>query len=380
MTTRYQLRLRDTSGNLVAVFDDAGGFLSLNLTQRVNGIGLLTSTFRGTDERTDLFQPDCIIEVWRTNADYSVPWYREWAGFHRTPVVNVDVNGQVVFMSYASGFLSLLDRRIVAYKSGSDGASKSGVSETVMKAWVEENAGPSALASNGRLADGAFPGFTVQADSANGGIYAAARAFDNLLQVVGDIGVLAGIDFDVAYEPGPDFEFQTFYPQRGSDRRMLSIGPDGRNASGEFPVLFREDTYTMANPVLSAPRSQEVSKVYVLGRGEGANRSVVVRDNADALAVSPWNQIEVSRQGSQTDDDQLSDIGDQLLAGAAVVQKLNFDTVPQPTLFYGKHYFLGDLISSVFQGTLYHKKVEQITIDFDPTNAAENIKAEFGEI
>lgn len=161
----YQIRLKDHVGTMNA---ELTTWKSLEYTNRVNAPGDHVLSLHGNDGAITYFVVDAQIEVWRKSTLEGRTWYLDYEGFHRTQVEQTTERGEPIFTSYGRGYDDLLERRIVAYPAGSAQASKSGKGETVIKAYVSENAGPSAT-SPPRLANGVISGLTVEASSGAGG-------------------------------------------------------------------------------------------------------------------------------------------------------------------------------------------------------------------
>jgi hypothetical protein len=156
---QYQVRLLDTSGSQVAVFDNPN---SVYYFKRTNDFSYHTISIPLSDPRYKLFTTDAIVEVWRR-----IPggiWYVEYAGFHRTDQAQFTDPGSQNYTSYGRGYEDLLHRRSILYYSGTAGASKSGTVDDVAKAYVRENVGSLATVVNGRIQSGVISGFTVAAN------------------------------------------------------------------------------------------------------------------------------------------------------------------------------------------------------------------------
>lgn len=376
----YKVRLKNQAGALLAEFD---GWRSLSFSHIINSPGSCRLEIDATDSRAALFELDGQIEVWRRNQDVGLDWYIEWEGFHRTQNDLVQQNDNESFVSYALGYLTLLNRRHIMYSAGTVQTDKSGAGETVIKEFVDENAGPAALSANGRLGsvDANISGLTIEADLGNGSNWDGARAYKNLLTVAAEIAVETGVDIEVVAIGTATYEFRVFDGQR-ADRSITGLDTmTGLNAAGNPPVIFSLGFGNMALPLFSINRSTEANAVYVLGQGTEAARTVVLRQDLAAIANSPINRIEIIKNATQEDSTAgLDSVGDEALVENQKKETLRFNALQIEGTFYGKDYFWGDLITARYRTSEFNKKIIDVRIVVSNTQAGENITLEFADI
>jgi hypothetical protein len=357
VASRWQVRLKNTSGALVAILTNHIGF---NFQQRVNRTGSYAIRIPGElspgvpNPAIDLFDVDYQVEFWRSDQDAGIDWYREFAGFHRSPHYYTNEDGQVFWESLGRGYADLLNRRIVYAEAESDGASKEGAAETIAKAYVDENAGPAAGAR-------AFPGFTVEADSATGNTIAFACAYKNLLGVIQDIADIGGGDFAVVPGAAPaTFEFKWYDGQLGTDRSGTLVFSQGRG--------------NLKLPDLRSSRLDEVTHVLVGGSGQEEERITIWREDAGRGSASPWNRIEsFVDQRQESTASLLNAAGDAALELGRPKNTFQAEVIQIPGYYYGKDYFLGDLVTTVAFGHTAVKRVQGVNISYNPTSDAVEI-------
>lgn len=365
---RAQVRLYNTSGALQAVFDD---WRTLELQRRVGTYDLLTFGIDGADSRIPLFTLDSIIEVWRKLSYTGAQWYREATLFHRTPSRQITERGTRIYTSYSRGLNDLLRRREIAYPASTTFTLKGGVAETVMKQYVEENAGPSALASLTRAANGAFTGFTVEPSAGRGAQWAGQRSYQNLLDVLQEIsGALTSVDFDVVRTDVPGsgaatFEFRCYYPQLGTDR----------SATVKFATLFGN----MQNPFYTLSRTDEVNRAIVLGAGQDSARRILTQDSVYTID-SPWNVIEKSQDSRQEDTlTGLIAAANAVLESGKPQEQFTFAVLQTAAYQYGRDYFLGDIVSAAFDSDISTtKKITGVTLNI--SEGKEDIQVTFSDV
>lgn len=351
MTAQYQLRLYNTFGSQVAVFDD---WNSVYYYPRVNDFGYHTISLDGRDPRTALFTFDSMIEVWRRDLSAGIPWYADYSGFHRTTQNQITDKGDWLFTSYGRGYEDLLHRRAVLWPAGSAGDTKSGPLDDVIKAYVNENAGPAALAASGRARDGVVLGLSIGTAIGVAPMWSGSQAFKNLLGVIQDMVKAERLDFSVRRTGAATFVFDTFYPRRGADRTGGGVAT---------PVIFSMDFGNMSTPYVVESRADEANVVIVLGPGTDANRQFVIRTDPLSVGLSPWNEAEKTFDARNTSDTLgLQTAGDQQLQDAKPTRTISFVGLDTDAVKYGRDYFLGDLVTTNFGGFVSPKKLVGLEI------------------
>ena len=361
MIANYQLRLKDDTGNLVAIIDD---WRSLSFSKIVNEVGSLTLTMNGKDAKVALFGLDGQLEVWRRDIGTGVDWYIEWEGFLRTFSHTYDDDGNYEFSAAAVTYNHLLKRRIVGYQAGSTQSVSSGAADDAMNQIVRENLGSLATVINGRVLEGAIPGFSVQADSTSAPAFDGQNSFKNVFELLLEISKATSVDFDVVGVGDGLYEFKTFYPTRGNN--LTTVGLDvttGLNSSGNYPVVFNPLLGNMGTPTYEENRSDEVTFAIIGGQGTETDRNILVLPSS-AANDSVLNQIEVySDSKSSEGNDDLDSDADTILADKQQKQTFEFTPLMTPTSAYANQYYWGDFVTAQF-GNLdgVNKRVLQVDI------------------
>lgn len=375
-TAQYQVRLKDQSGNVVAIFDD---WRSMTYTHVVNDRGTIRFEMNGQDSRIGLFELDGQIEVWRRSMSIDLDWYLEWEGFFRTSNDLYQQNDKNSFVAYGFSYLDLANRGHVMWPAGSNEATKNNVAETVMKELVNENIGASALATSGRQENNTKPGLTIQADIAAGPTYDNSMENKNLLVLLKEIGLFTVqnndvIDYDIIGTGTTTFEFRTYAGQRGTDHTQ-------GNSDGNDPVVFALGFGNMIVPILSKNRSREITAMYAIGRGTDSAQQISTVTST-GLSDSPWNRIEGVVNTSTSGEDQ----SDQLTAAAeaelekhTLDEKLSFRVLQIPNTFYGKHYTWGDLVTVQYKDSTFSKKLVRVRVTVSARTEGEEINIEFAD-
>ncbi|KKK68758.1 hypothetical protein LCGC14_2940850, partial [marine sediment metagenome] len=221
MSARYQVILHDQAGAQVAILTT---WRTLDYVLRLNDVGNYTLELDGDLAVVDDFIVDGQVEIRRRDQEAGIDWYTDFRGFHRTEQQRTEQDGLSVFTSQGVDFKHLLARRAILYRDTSAEAAKTGPGETVMKSYVDENAGPGATAPP-RLFNGVFPGLAIQADGAAGLAWDGNKPYRALLDTLREIADATDVDFDLVATGPVTFEFQAQAEPLGEDRTTVGIDP-----------------------------------------------------------------------------------------------------------------------------------------------------------
>ena len=367
MPVSYEVRIYDPNGNLQMVLER---FRACTVEHRTNVPSTLTLSMFDDPAVVALFQLDTLIEVRRRYPEAGLDWYTEFIGFHRTPQHQITEADSQIFTSYSRGLLDLIKRRSIRYYADTDGSAKGpGPADDIIKDYVRENAGPLALTTNNRVTDGVIPGLSVAANLSQAASYEGADAWRNLLEAITDIGEHNRVDFDVVWLGGANFEFRTYWPQLGTDRR----------AGTPNQLIFGVPQGNMMNPSHTVSRTDEITSVLVLGPGEGPLRDTTLVEAPPVVVnASPYNLIEQDQNASSEDRlAALIAIGNQVLYEKRAM--VNFTLQPLQTAYsaYHRHYFLGDIVTCQFANVQSDVKIRAVTIAL--SESQENITLELEE-
>lgn len=336
MTAIYELRLWDQAGVRVATFDQ---WPDLVAEVGVNRPAVYALRLDGDDDRTALFEHDGLLEMWWADHDHGIAWRREFTAFCIDRRQWTDDKGARHFLSSGMGLESRLSDpgTIIDVAAGDAASRKSGVGETVLKAWVDQEAGPGAGAR-------ARPGLSIEADAGLGGAWSGQRSNRGLLGVLQQIAEATGVQFGITRTGAFTFEFRVWEPT-------------DRSAS----VIFAEERGNMGRPEVRDRQSEVANSIKALGEGEGAARRVQRASDAGSIALSPWGRKE--RAVSVTDQDADADL---LARAEAELDKnraltgFSFQPLQTPGCLYGLHYFLGDTVTARYGGSSYTQRIDVV--------------------
>lgn len=225
---------------------------------------------------------------------------------------------------------------------------RTGTAQDLLHTYVNVNVGPGALASR-RVGLASY--LTVEASAGLGGVITKAPRFQTLLSLCQEIATLEGLRFQVVQ----DGDVLVFRSESVQDRTAL-VRLDIQNGT-----LESEETETTP---------PGVTRVIVAGQGEGAARSIVVRDSAGSLsAETEWGRrIEVwkdSRDKATTAE--LQQDGDEILAvSGSTIHSVRAVASDDQTMRYGIDWREGDLLAVVIDGVEYAVRVTSAAIQMGP--------------
>lgn len=343
----YKIYVRDKSLTLIGEIDD---FKSLNLVCRFNGVGTwLIDLPADSDMALALTQPQAGIIVVRDGLTLlsgpRLKPYRKW---------NKDENILTV-----SGVCDnvWLQRRLALPVvtgppySGSEYDVRSGVAETVMRQYVDYNAGPNANTER------QVTGLTLAADGAIGSSITGRARFNVLLEFLQSLAIAGGdLGFKIA-QAGSGLEFQVYQPTDKTATAVFSAGL-GNLEGFEYS---EEDA--------------ELNYVYCGGGGEGTSRTFA--EKGDSTSIIDDGRIEFFKdQRNTTDPTELTQAIDEELAQKAEKTSLGISPIDTQAVSFMTDYQLGDKVTVIVDDTSIQDVVREVSISI--TNEGEVIKPLIG--
>ena len=357
MPTNYLIDVYDTAGTLQAILTD---FTSMSYRKEVNGPGLLRIKLSAKNPITALLSDKWIFDVWRKPEGSD--WVLELSTLYRDARWRYQNFEKIELV--CPGVLSMLGWRIVAWYADTTNRSKfiGAKAETIAKILVNYNAASLATIANGRLAEGAITGLSVQADAATGNTIDWYCAYENLLTSLQDLALSGGGDFNLVKTGNAAWDFRWYNGQLGTDRTAT--------------VTFAMERGNMSNPKYNEDYRNEKTLVIVGGKGEKTERLIEVVTSSNYHVTS--NHTEVFTGATDVDTvEGLQTRGNQKLMDAKVRKEFEFDVLQTPSTQYGGHYNLGDLVKAInpYNGTVYTQKISAINVNVE-SGGAENVTVE----
>lgn len=218
---------------------------------------------------------------------------------------------------------------------------RTGPAETVMRAYVNVNAGPGSTAAR------QVAGLTLAPDQARGATVTGRARFSPLGDLLRGLAIGGGDLGWRVVQSGANLEFQVYQP---TDKRAL--------------VKFSPELGNLA----SYDYTEEASKanyVYCGGSGEGTAR--VIREGSDAAAIARYGRrIEMFRDRRDTSDAAELDqtIAEELTENAARTE-LSIEPVDTEAVSFWTDYYLGDEVTLVTHGGVIEEKIREVRFRMD---------------
>lgn len=344
----FKIRWFNTGGVLQAETID---WLSIAYQKKVNYPGVAKVAIVGTHSLVDTIADKWLVEIWRRNLEQGVNWYREFEGIVRG-IRKIGIDPGVVEIAIP-GPLHMLSWRHILWYAGTTNRSEfiNKRAETILKTLVTYNATSSASTANGRLRAGNLSVISVESDGGGGNYISHYCAWDGLLESLQTVAEVAGGDFDLVKTGGNAWQFRWYAGQLGTDRTGT--------------VTFSIERANMANPIYISNYQSEKTVALVAGKGEEEFRETVTRTGTNYnVSTNNIEDFVDARNVKEGDTLGLSARGDKVLAEKQLEADFSFDVLQTPSCYYGKHYFLGDLVEveSPFTGTGVTKKIEEVAV------------------
>ncbi len=351
MAIKYQVRLHDSAGVLLAVFDE---WDLITYNKKVNYLGDWIYRIDADDTRKDLFALDGFFMVYRRDQAISLAWTLDFGGFVRRFARAVQPDGSELFEAAGFDFKHLLARRVVIPDSGDEFDVQSSVADTAMYEIVKDNAGSGAIAARDFV--------TEAIAAATASSIAIESRQENLLDTCIRISEMAqqagtGVDFDVYLSGTDTFNFKTYVPQLGLDKTW-------GNGSND-PVIFSTEHDNMNEPQYVDDRSEEKNFIYVLGAGDGATREITEVEDSGASDDSPFNRIEAVVQAQNATGAGATDEGDMAIRRNRRKRCLVFQPLETPATRYTRDWVLGDLVTARYDDLDFSVKIGAVTVTVD---------------
>lgn len=337
----WQVSARNRSGLLDGVVDV---FDKLTIVERHLGLGTWVLEIPLDNDMVPyLVAPGAGVQV-------KLDGLTVMSGPHRAKAVTIDGSNRSLVLAGVSDLTVLADRRVHPQPGSSAPPYSStaydvrtGPAETVVKEYVDVNAGPGAIVTRRRT------GFTVTTSAGTGATVTGRGRWHQLLPFVVELCVLGGIGIRCV-----DLTFDTY-------------NPVDRSATVEF-----SDARESVASISYEDQAPEATYVYVGGGGEGVSRTILEAQNAEAMAAG-WDRIETfADRRDTTDTTELAQAATLALIGEASTdtERVGVKIVPidVENTAYRTDYYLGDTVSYVDPfGTKSTKTVQAVTTEITPS-------------
>ena len=352
MAAEYEVRIYNAGGALQYILVPRNGLIELAYTRKVNEVGLASVTVEVENAIVASLANDWQIQVLRHDQVAGSAWYTDFYGLFRASVLQTDENNVTRFTAHFACINHWLARAIVGYKTGTVNRSSFSAiaAETIAKTLVTRNATSSGTTADGRVRNvdtwGSY--ISIQSDAATGNSLSYACAYRNLLQALQDVATLGGGDFAMVRTGARAWQFRWYNGQLGNNRTNS--------------VMFSPGMNNVANPSLQRGRIDEATVAIAAGQETGASRAIAIATGASHSATT--NSLEMYVDARDTTGGTLNDRAKLRLEEQRSLNALSFDVLQTSASLYGKHYFLGDLVSAAYGGVSATKKIDAVTVTY----------------
>lgn len=231
--------------------------------------------------------------------------------------------------------------------------------ETAMKHYLRAHAAD--LAATAR----AVPGLVVAPDAARGATVTVNGRYQSVLDLVREIGLLAGLGWEITYDPGSgDFVFDVI---AGADR----------TTSVFFDFAFETlERWEELDSVIDAK-----TVAVVAGQGEGTARDLVTRwSGSEPAGFDRREAFLDARDVELGETTVLEQRGDAYLAATGAETSLDADVHQYGGFRYREHWDVGDIVTvrNAERGLAYAARIVEVEKAFERSAAAPAITATLG--
>lgn len=332
--------------------------IEFEYAKRVNGVGWAKLTYGLGELDLDLLQVDSQLQIWRKppggspNLEMVVllrEWELRWSNGLQTVIMKgPDQN-------------DLLNRRIVAYFSGSERAFINSVEiDAAMKLIVDQNLLSLAVDTD---RDWSGQGLSSAISAAEGYLIKKGIAWRNVLDLLQELSEASRsaeeeVFFEIAVEAvdqtsqDVNFIFRTYVGQPGTDKETL--------------IILSPEWGTLDNVSIKYDYTKEVNFVYAGGAGEGLMRMLGTASDEDLIDNSPWGRRELFKDArNEATQDGIDDTALQVLIERRPTVTFTGQLIDTPLMRYGIHWFLGDRVSAVNFGRSFSGIIRAVKVTVD---------------
>lgn len=326
--TDLLVEVRDKNLNRVGMIDPRY-LVGLTIVTRYNAIGTWTVTLPVSHPLSATLQSPGSGVIISRNGKTIISGYTTWMNQTQT---TADPDGVIQFTGLDDSVL-LRDRLAYPTPTTADVTAqtnaydvRTGNAESVMKAYVSANMGPTAPAAR------QISTLTIDPDLSLGPTVKGSARFDVMYDLIGSLADTAGLGFDIK-QIGTTQQFQVYTPTDRSKTVRLDIVNN----------RLLETVYSLAEP--------NMTRVIVGGSGDGTARTFLERSSTVSLsAETAWGRrIESFLDSRDTADSvALATNGDSSLATDGKAQiTASVKPTDDSTMIFGVDWFLGDTVTVV---------------------------------
>lgn len=358
----YQVNLlHPATGNVIGILDGTS-FYQLRYSRVMNGVGALAITLPANRFNESDLPLDLLIEPMRTHPVTGQLQVEE------TYLARIfqryrDENEEQIVIGAVS-LNHLLGRRIVdpaddPLEAGGF-STKQGAADAVLAEYASQQCGPGASVPR------QFPGLSIASVLGIAPSIGLRLRYENLIEIFQEQCLEADIQFQIVRTGGTSLQLQI--GKLGMDRTQTTNFP-----SRPF-VLLNPIRGNLSNPRLVRDRRDEQNFVYLQGKGQGGNRTLLTYFSS-AISDSPYNRIEFKEDAREVEKGD--SLGLLTQAANAVKEKrgsVEFDFKPlgtEPGNTYRLDWNLADKITATYNDYTVNVRITEVA--FNVSSAGEDL-------
>lgn len=345
----YTFFLRNQSDVSVGVIKS---WVWFSYTLSANQVGTLELTVPATDIPEELLERDSRIEIWRRAGlgPERLEGQTQW--FIRRTIYNY-VSQVYTIIAYSA--LNLIDRRVIAYNSGTSQASKTDAADSMIVEFVDENLGSAATDTDRDWSSK----ITIIAAAGTAPTVHKAASRRRLLRTIQEVAKQAAhkgtpVFFDMSYNLSNRlYEFRTYLNQLGVDRTTVQ----------NIQLSFSPETSTMSDVIREDDFSRERSFVYAAGQGQGVGRQEATASDSDIINSSPFGRVEAVTDARSIDNaDELTAEAESVLRDTRAKRTLKGRIVNVDGATYGVNWNWGDKVNVSLDEETFTARLDVVSI------------------
>jgi len=360
----YTMNIYSASGTPLGIITD---FSEIQIAGIVNGYDVLNCTVKYSSPYTSYLVQGNVVEVYLQNTDIGITSHLVFSGFIQG--TSFTSSQQKQWSIVAFGYEHILSYRVIAWDEAIENVTQwnNVYASTIIDNNLDKNfrLGSQTVGVGGRAVDGYILGFpTVNQLGIGNQLSISGVPYNNCLTAIQNVATQGNIDFSLTRTYYGGMNFLVGSPILGTDRTDS--------------VVFSIEADSISSLTVSYDYTQYANTAIV--RGYGSENSVVrVVRPATPLTGLSMRETFVDDSPSGNNTVLLSATGDLALSEIALnTRTVDVQVIQQPQVLYGKHYFLGDLVSVDIGDDIIPMLIHSVRLSFN-SSGVESVNVELND-
>lgn len=363
MWTGYDMTLYSAAGRRLRQVD---AYDSLSCTRTVNEVGAASLALPYDRALYDALTRDAVLDVWRAVGSRPPSRVMETVWLLSGREKSIDESGKMLMTFSFVDTVDVLRRFLVAYEDGTAQADKTGVAETLAKAFVTE-----------QIVTRCGKPLSVESDAARGAAsVSVAASWQDVLSVVQGITRSSSqqgsyLALDVVADTISGYTFRVYSGQRGRDR----------SASSPVQLVLGLANGALSVGTYSEDYSSSVSTQYCGGQTVDGTQVTATAVNDAVENLGPWSHTEAYTSAQNSADSAVvtSEAYAALRAARPEVGMSGVTLTQSDRFVFGRDVGFGDRVVVDFDGLL-DAHVSSATLAVDGGTGTETVTVNLSEV